>query len=157
AARRSPATWWRTPRWSRRILGHSVIESYAALTRTRSKRGRGIGWPRLGTVGGLGGWALAAAVALEGQSLATTPDPEDGRPWLIAAALVGYVGVRLLERDTADEASDGASTRIEPRGDTGKRVDLLTRGRLVDAAIRSRRCVGGLAFVALGGGYALLA
>src|SRR5437660_12049491 len=38
---------------------------------------------------GLGIWILAAGVAFEGQVLATSPHPEDGRPWLIAAALLG--------------------------------------------------------------------
>jgi hypothetical protein len=35
--------------------------------------------------------------AFEGQTLATSPRPEDARLWLIAAAVLGFIGVRLLE------------------------------------------------------------
>ncbi len=58
---------------------------------------------------GLGIWILAAGVAFEGQVLATSPHPEDGRPWLIAAALLGFAGMGLLERAAPEHASEATS------------------------------------------------
>jgi uncharacterized membrane protein len=68
--------------------------------------------PRRATVTGLGVCALAGAAALEGQSLATSPHPDDARLWLLAAALLGFAGVRLLERDLPDD--QGMASRARP-------------------------------------------
>jgi 4-amino-4-deoxy-L-arabinose transferase-like glycosyltransferase len=93
---------------------------------------------RLPTVAGLAVWALAALVAFEGQVLAASAHPEDARPWLIAAALLGWLGIRLLEREQPnDEAPDTPEASIGPMG-------------------RKRR-VGGVAIMALGGLYSILA
>jgi len=50
----------------------------------------------LPTLAGLAAWALAAAAAFEGQTQAATAAPEEARPWLVAAAVLGFVGIRLL-------------------------------------------------------------
>jgi 4-amino-4-deoxy-L-arabinose transferase-like glycosyltransferase len=83
-------------------------------------------------------WALAAGVAIEGQSLAISDHPEDARPWLIAAAIFGYGGVRLLERDQPDHDEASSTSRT-----------IQAPGR--------RRRLGGLTIMAVGGLYALLA
>ena len=95
-------------------------------------------WQRLPTVGGLAVWALAGAVAVEGQLQAISAHPEDARPWLIAAAVLGYLGVRLLEHAEPD---------LEPRESACTKPSSVAR----------RRRLGGLAVMALGGLYALVA
>jgi 4-amino-4-deoxy-L-arabinose transferase-like glycosyltransferase len=94
-------------------------------------------WQRLPTVGGLTVWVFAAAVAVEGQSLAISAQPENARRWLIAAAVLGYVGIRLLE--VGQPANEAA----------GKCVEWLLLPR--------RRRLGGPALLALGGLYSALA
>ena len=82
---------------------------------------------------GLGIWILAAGVAFEGQVRATSPHPEHGRPWLIAAALLGFAGMGLLGRAAPEHASEAADVSFEP------------------LAIPHRRRMGGLAIMLLGG------
>src|SRR5258707_1016044 len=60
---------------------------------------QGVRERRLPTMAGLAAWLLAAGLAFEGQTRAASTSPEDARPWLIAAALLGFVGIRLLEID----------------------------------------------------------
>jgi len=50
------------------------------------------------TLGGLGTLAVATGLAVVGQQRATSAEPESAWPWLVAAAVAGLVGVRLLER-----------------------------------------------------------
>jgi hypothetical protein len=90
-------------------------------------------------------WALAAGVAVEGQSLAISAHPEDARPWLIAAALLGWLGIRLLERHEPGEAESGS----QGQADTYRPQRQSTSSR--------RRHLGGMAIMALGGLYSLLA
>jgi 4-amino-4-deoxy-L-arabinose transferase-like glycosyltransferase len=89
---------------------------------------------QLPTLSGLTAWAFAAVVAFAGQSLAASPRPEDARPWLVAAALLGFVGVRLLEPDQPGKKS----AAFEP------------------VAVPRRQRIGGLALMALGGLYSLM-
>jgi 4-amino-4-deoxy-L-arabinose transferase-like glycosyltransferase len=88
------------------------------------------------TVAGLIAWGLAAVAAFEGQSLAFSEHPAEPRPWLILAALLGFIGIRLLE-------VQGRNT------DAPEGIPVLTVGQ------RQRR--GGLPMMALGGVYALVA
>src|SRR5260221_7251637 len=92
---------------------------------------------RLPTIAGLAAWALAALAAFYGQSLAFSPRPEDARPWLLAAAALGFVGVRLLE-----VGFPGGDAKVETPA-------MVTVGR--------KRRLGGLAIMGLGGMYALMA
>jgi 4-amino-4-deoxy-L-arabinose transferase-like glycosyltransferase len=89
---------------------------------------------RLPIVAGLGVLALAGGAAIEGQLLAGTPSPENARPWLLAAALFGFGGVRLLEHEP-DEAGVVRTPLALPR----------------------KRRIGGLSIMALGGLYSVLA
>jgi hypothetical protein len=96
--------------------------------------------PWLPTAAGLAVWLLAGAVAVEGQLLAISAHNEDARPWLIAAALLGYIAVRLLEhgdpRPPAPNREERVGAAWWPRG---------------------RRQLGGLAMMTVGGLYALVA
>src|SRR5579859_3605619 len=91
-------------------------------------------------------WAAAAAAAFVGQSQAVSPQPEAARPWLVAAAILGYVAIRLLE---ANEQCPGwTNSRHSASGSSD---------RLARASLSRRRRVGGLAMMGLGGAYALVA
>ena len=94
------------------------------------------------TVAGLGIWALAAAAALAGQSLATSRNPEDARPWLIAAALLGFASVRLLEHNP--------TAQIECEAECPRRS-------LGSGQVARRRRLGSAVLLGLGGVYALVA
>ncbi|TMF02813.1 MAG: glycosyltransferase family 39 protein, partial [Chloroflexi bacterium] len=88
----------------------------------------------LPTVLGLGILTLAGLAALEGQLVALNARAVDPRPWLIGAAMLGLVGVRLLERgDTVDEPTR-PEVVLEPWRLTGRRqllgAVLLTLGGL---------------------------
>src|SRR5579859_595366 len=147
--------------------------------RTRARRAT-----RPMTLAGLVVWALAAAVAIKGQTLAISAQPEDARPWLIAAALFGYLGVRLLERGDQPAASyprgdfpplahpsPARSSRPLPsrgeadainRAESGEGLPLPARGEgrgegWAHGGQSRRRRLGGLAMMALGGLYALIA
>jgi Dolichyl-phosphate-mannose-protein mannosyltransferase len=87
---------------------------------------------------------VAAAAALEGQSLATSPHPEDARPWLAAAALLAFAGVRLLERN-------------QPEAHVSPKISARAGGEGDRALGSRRRRMGGLVLMALGGVYSLLA
>jgi len=93
----------------------------------------------LPTVAGLAAWALAALAAFEGQTLATSPRPEDARWWLVAAALLGFAAVRLLETDEPDHARDDGDRQFKW------------------SSVRGRRRIGGLLALGLGGLYSLAA
>jgi 4-amino-4-deoxy-L-arabinose transferase-like glycosyltransferase len=82
---------------------------------------------------------VAGGAAVVGQFLAVSTRPEDARPWLIAAALVSYGGVRLLER--------GQPAPEPPAADPA----------FVWRAIPHRRRFGGIAVLALGGLYSAAA
>ena len=88
----------------------------------------------LPSVLGLGVLTLAGLAALEGHLVAMNARAADPRPWLIGAAVLGLVGVRLLERgDTVDEPAR-PEVVLEPWRLTGRRqllgAVLLTLGGL---------------------------
>ena len=100
---------------------------------------------------GLAVWFLAGAVAVEGQLLAISARPEDARPWLIGAALLGYVAIRLLERECPPEGP--------PPGSSGDGLFIVQeRIPFGGWCLRGpRRRIGGFAVMALGGLYSLVA
>src|SRR5438874_13529874 len=121
----SPAIWSRTPSWLPPIPARRATSVF--IWRAVSP-----------TVAGLAVWFMAAAVAVQGQLLAISLRPEDAAPWLVGAAVLGYVGVRLLERESPpDREADGLSTDEE----TIRFGQWSLRG--------PRRLIGGLAVMAL--------
>ncbi len=93
----------------------------------------------LPTVAGLGVWTLAAVTAVEGQLLALQGPAADPRPWLIATAVLGLVGVCLLERGVPVAEPPRTEIVLEPWRLTGRQqllgAILLTLGGLGSLAV----------------------
>ncbi|MBV9547403.1 MAG: glycosyltransferase family 39 protein, partial [Chloroflexi bacterium] len=85
-------------------------------------------------------WLLAAAAALVGAMVGGGPDRDRATPWLIAAALLGVVSVRLLEAGAPPSTGSSADTE---RMQTGGCAAWHPRGH-------ERRQVAGWGLLALG-------
>ena len=83
---------------------------------------------------------MAGCAALQGQSLATSAHPGDARAWLLAAAALGFAGVKLLERDAPNN----------------QRPICIVEPAEVRPIARRRR-LGSLVLISVGGFYALIA
>jgi 4-amino-4-deoxy-L-arabinose transferase-like glycosyltransferase len=81
--------------------------------------------------------AVAAGLAVLGQQRAVSGEPESAWPWLVAAALAGLVGLRLLERWLP--------------------ADPLYAAPPAPASVAPRRRRGGLALLGVGGLLSLIA
>ncbi|GAC1321984.1 MAG: hypothetical protein NVSMB2_19110 [Chloroflexota bacterium] len=110
------------------------------------------------TMAGLAVWVMGAVVALRGQSLAISPRPEDARPWLVAAAVLGFISLRLLERDHPDREPGAATTPLTPvAGGLACASGGPQKTWLSSVSLSTRRGGGGLALAALGAVCTLVA